>query len=312
MTVKWDDYQWWKRQMEIERGNGKFILILFIDQSSTRSTDWFCHPWLNAYHDYHPPNSSISTSGQSNPRPVYYTNKMCNGIRVYNEEFFPKLYGQKDIIEYMAGYKKLSDLNRPVSSRSKIFENLKTFGPVLQIKFTEEEIENLRKDVECPLNNTTKNTLDIAIRTKLPQQIAKLKIADRIQFENPNLIRTLRGKRVFTKESSKAGGIYTVASKKMRNICSGPGGGVGDEESEAYNNRGQYYWADFAMDNLELKLEEEIIKIPKGTVYITYGIPDPLTNSDSDNDDETVDEECTATNQSKYAHRKTKKSMFCK
>jgi hypothetical protein len=49
---------------------------------------------------------------------------MCNGIRVYNEEFFPKLYGQKDIIEYMAGYKKLRDLNRPVSSRAKIFDNL--------------------------------------------------------------------------------------------------------------------------------------------------------------------------------------------
>ena len=26
---------------EIERGDGKFILILFIEQSSTRSTDWF-------------------------------------------------------------------------------------------------------------------------------------------------------------------------------------------------------------------------------------------------------------------------------
>ena len=26
MTVKWDDYDWWKRQIEIERGYGKFLL----------------------------------------------------------------------------------------------------------------------------------------------------------------------------------------------------------------------------------------------------------------------------------------------
>ena len=44
----------------------------------------------------------------------------------------------------MAGYKKLRDLNRPVSSRAKIFDNLNTFGPVLQIKFTEEEMETFK------------------------------------------------------------------------------------------------------------------------------------------------------------------------
>ena len=212
MTVKWDDYQWWKRQMEVERGDGKFILILFIDQCSTRSTDWFCHPWLNVYHDYHPPNSSISCSGQSNPRIVYYTNKMCNGIRVYNEEFFPKLYGQREIIEYMAGIKNLRDINRPVSSRSKVFDNLKTFGPVIQIQFTEEELDILdneieiirpplndtsRKTIELPLNDTSRKTIDTKIREKLPQELAKLKPADRILFENSSLTRTLKGKRTF-------------------------------------------------------------------------------------------------------------------
>jgi hypothetical protein len=315
MTVKWDDYQWWKRQMEIERGDGKFILILFIEQSSTRSTDWFCHPWLNVYHDYHPPNSSVSCSGQSNPRIVYYTNKMCNGIRVYNEEFFPKLYGQKDIIEYMAGYKKLRDLNRPVSSRAKIFDNLNTFGPVLQIKFTEEEMEIFKADLYASLNSTTKISLNNVIRKKLPQELAKLKPVDRKLFEDTNLTRTLRGKRVFTKDSANAGGIYTVALKKLRNITSGPGGGVGDEESEAYNNRGKYYWIDVARDDLELIIEEKTIKIPKGTVYITFGIPDPPTSSDSeedDNEEDIKDDKLVPTHKIKSAHRKTGKCMYNK
>lgn len=324
MTVKWDDYQWWKRQMEVERGNGKFILILFIDQCSTRSTDWFCHPWLNVYHDYHPPNSSISCSGQSNPRIVYYTNKMCNGVRVYDEEFFPKLYGQREIVEYMAGIKNLHDINRPVSSRSKVFDNLKTFGPVIQIEFTDEELDILDKQIgirkTVNLNDNSRKILDKKIREKLPQGLAKLKPADRILFETSSLTRTLKGKRTYTKESNKGGGIYTVASKKIRNITSGPGGGVGEEDGDAYNNRGQYYWVEFALDDLEHIVEGEKNIISKGTAFITYGISDRDIDSEDEYENEhdsefgidnDIDiEELVPTNKITHAHRKTKKSMY--
>jgi hypothetical protein len=153
------------------------------------------------------------------------------------------------------------------------------------------------------------------IRKKLPQELAKLKPVDRKLFEDTNLTRTLRGKRVFTKDSANAGGIYTVALKKLRNITSGPGGGVGDEESEAYNNRGKYYWIDVARDDLELIIEEKTIKIPKGTVYITFGIPDPPTSSDSeedDNEEDIKDDKLVPTHKIKSAHRKTGKCMYNK
>jgi hypothetical protein len=309
MTVKWDDYDWWKRQMEVERGYGKFLLILFIDQSSTRSTDWFCHPWLSFYHDYHPPTASVGSCGQSGPRPVYHTNKMCNGKKVYNdEEFFPKIYGQKDVFEYMAGKKKLNELKRPVSSRSRVFEKLNTFGLVMEIKFNEEEMLNFKEYIDKPLNDTSKARLGEKIESKIEVFLNKLKLPERKKYNLFNNNRTLKGKRTFNKDSYKAGGIYTVATNKIHNLNSGPGGGIGDE---AYNNRGDFYWVDFALDDLEFTIENETIKIPRGTVYITYGIPDPDLSSDEDSDD-SEDDDNDDDNKGKFAHRKTKKSMYSK
>ena len=306
MTVKWDDYDWWKRQIEIERGYGKFLLILFIDQSSTRSTDWFCHPWLSFYHDYHPPNASVSCSGQSNPRVVYYTNKMCNGKKVYNdEEFFPKLYGQKDVMEYMAGKKNLNELKRPVSSRSKVFEKLNTFGFVIEIKFDEQEMRVFKEYITETLNENSRNELSKKIESKIAIFLNKLKLSERKKYNEFGNNRTLKGKRTFNKDSYKAGGIYTVATNKIHNLNSGPGGGIGD----AYNNRGNFYWVDFALDDLEFTIENETIKIPRGTAYITYGIPDPDLSSDEDTDDSEDDDD---NNKGKFAHRKTKKSMYSK
>jgi hypothetical protein len=310
INVKWDDYEWWKKHMEISRGKGHFIEILFIDQSSTRSTDWFCHPWLSVYHDYHPPNSSVACSGQSNPRLVYYTNKMCNGVRVYhNEEFYPKLYGQKEVIEYMAGLRPLNNLNRPVSTRAKVYENINTFGHVIEINFNDEEIENIKDILNSNLNDTNRSVLDKLIRQKL----LKLNSKDRQKFENTSLTRTLKGKRVYKNDSPKQGGIYSVALSKLRNMNSGPGGGIGTIGGDVYNNRGMYYWMDLALDELTFEAEKETIKISRGTVYITYGIPDPELNSDYINDDDEAEDDDInneTVSESNYVHRKTKKSMF--
>ena len=298
INVKWDDYTWWKKQMEIERGDGKFILILFIDKSSTRSTDWFCHPWLSAYHDYHPINSSVSCSGQSNPRIVYFTNKICNGIKVYNdEEFHINLYGQKDIMEYVAGIKSLDELTRPVSSRSKVFENLNTFGHVIQVQFTKEELENFNECFDNDLNNDSRILLNNLIYSKLNENEKNI-IQERI----------LKGKRTYDSNSGR-GGIFSVLSKKLRNMNSGPGGGIGSIGGNVYNNRELYYWIDLALDDLEFNFEEENIMINKGTAYITYGISDPeLSSDESDNESDDIDDKINYKN--KYSHRKTKKSMY--
>lgn len=309
MTVKWDDYEWWRKHMEISRGSGKFIEIIFIDQCSTRSTDWFCHPWLSAYHDYHP-NPSVSCSGQSNPRPVYYTNKMCNGVRVYNnQEFYPKLYGQKNIIEYMAGLIPLSKLNVPVSSRSDIYLNIHTFGFPIKINFNNEELENNKDYFNTILNDNSRNILDTVIHSKLHEALSRMKPQDRNKFES-GFRRILKGKRVYTKDSSKQGGVYSVASNYLRGLNSRPGGGVGEIGGDVYNDRGKYYWIDVVMEDLEFEIKKEKQTITKGTVFVTYGIPDPEPVSDlsSDDDEDDNEEEGEVT----YVHKRTNKSMFYK
>lgn len=302
MTVKWDDYSWWRRQIEIERGGGKFLLILFIDQSSTRSTDWFCHPWLSAYHDYHPPETPLNSCIQSNLRGVYYTNKRCEGVKVYmDEEFFPEIHGQKDVIEYVAKIKKsLAEISRPVSSRSKVFDQLKTFGPVMTARFTAAELAAL--PIEDRLTDETRLALQTAILDKLTP-------AERKTIGERSLHSNVR-KYDATKRVAPDGGIYGAHIKKLRKIHTGQvrdggsavGGSLGGEQ---YDTRGNYFWADFAIEDLETKYEGEVIKIPKGTVYIMHGIPDPAVG-EGDGDDDDDDSSTT----SGKVHRVTKKSMY--
>lgn len=298
MTVLWDNYNWWKRRMEVEHGSGKFLLILFIDQSSTRSTDWFCHPWLSAYHDYHPPDTPVNTCIQANLRIVYYTNKMCEGVKVYqDEEFFPEVHGQKEVIEYVAGKKSLAQMTRPVTSRTKIFEHLKTFGPVLTATFTSEELARL--PLEGRLTDETRQIVQAAI-------LEKLKPAERRMLGE----RTLHNRRKYTRDADDLICIHTLAANKARNINCGPvrsGGGYfggaiggGGAGGELYNNRGNYFWAEFALDELETTCEGKVIKIPKGTVYITHGIPDPVLEDDTSTVSSGEDNE----------HRVTQKSMY--
>jgi len=293
MTVKWDDYSWWKRQIEIERGGGKFLLILFIDQSSTLSTDLFCHPWFYTYHDYHPPETPINSCIQSNLRGVYYTNKRCEGVKVYmDEEFFPEIHGQKDVIEYVAGLKTLRNIARPVSSRTKVFDDLKTFGPIITARFTAAELAVL--PIGGRLTDETRSALQMAI-------LEKLTPAERKMLGE----RSLHSKRIYGADFTDEGGIYGAAINKLRKINSAPvrnggsavGGGIG---GELYNTRGNYFWADFATADLETTYDGQVIKIPRGTVYITHGVADPVVEDDDDDSSTT----------SGKVHRVTKKSMY--
>jgi hypothetical protein len=298
LSVKWDDYSWWQEQLEEERG-GNFLMIVFIDQSSSRSTDWFNHPWLSAYHDYHPPETPINTCLQSNLRVVYYINKFCDGKQVYNnEEFFPELHGQKDVIEYAAGLRELKDVARRVSGRAKVFEQLPTFGPVITTRLTEEEYTTHSAILRAPLTPQSRQTLDTLIRSKLSR-------ADKATLAG----RTLKTKRRYLRNTTDdedegtpnpQGGIYYVASNVVRKLNSRPGGGCVNED---YINRGNFFWIDVAMDELTFECENQTVTIPKGTVYITHGVADP----EVDDDDET---ESVETGSTEYEHRTKNKSMY--
>ncbi len=297
MNIRWDDYKWWKRQMEEER-EGKFLLILFLDQSSTRSTDWFCHPWLTAYHDYHPEDTPINTSLQSNLRGVYFTNKFCDGKQVYNnEEFFPEIHGQKDVIQYAAGIIPITSVKRSVSTRGKVFEEIPTFGPVISIQLNQQEFEENKERLSESLTNTSKDYLKKLI-------ISKLKPRDKREFDFEN--RQLHGKRRYYRcdESEAQGGIYTVAGNCLRKINSRPGGG-NDVQDGSYDNRHQYFWIDVAMDNLQFSWESQAVIIPKGTIYVTYGLKDP----EVDDDNESVSSE-SSNEDPNHQHRTKKTSMF--
>ena len=155
----------------------------------------------------------------------------------------------------------------------------------MTIKFSNEELTGLQRTLTVPLNDQTRPILQDAILNKLKPSERKI-LGERI----------LKGKRVFKYEADGAGGIYSVATNKLRNINSGPGGGVG---GEVYNRRGEYFWADFANEDLEFTSDGKMHKIPKGTVYITHGIADPVL--DDDDDSSTV---------SDNVHRVTNKSMY--
>lgn len=289
IQVKWDIYHWWKKTLEVEY-TGKYILILFIDQSSSRSTDWFCHPWLSAYHDYHPEGTPINTSLQSNLRTVYYTNKFCDGKQVYNnEDFFPELHGQKDVIEYAAGLIPITDVKRNVSTRAKVFEQLPTFGPVITVKLNDDEIQRYSVMLEERLNENTRPLLKALILSKLKGEPKKLLQA-----------RELKGKRRYHRID--VGGIDYVARNVLRKLNSRPGGGGQDEE---YDNRQNYFWIDIAMIDLEFECEKQTVEIPKGTIYITHGIADPDIDDDKSISSQDSDNPI-------YQHRVKKESMFNK
>jgi hypothetical protein len=300
LSVKWDDYTWWRRQLEVER-IGNFLMVVFIDQSSSRSTDWFNHPWLSAYHDYHPPETPINTCLQSNLRAVYYTNKFCNGKQVYNnQEFFPELHGQKDVIEYAAGLRELKDVARRVSGRAKVFPQLPTFGPVITVRLAAEEVAAHSAMLLAPLTQQSRQTLTALLMSKLSR-------ANKTALAN----RTLKTKRRYTRNTTDEtdedgtpnpqGGIYYVASNVLRKLNSRPGGGCVNED---YVNRSNFFWIDVAMDDLTFECENQTVVIPKGTVYITYGIADPEVEDDDD-DTGSVDSSST-----EHEHRTKNTSMY--
>jgi hypothetical protein len=279
-TVLWDDYAFWENDVKrVRRMN--CVQLLFIDKMCTRSTDWFCHPFLFAYHDYHGEGAALNTLIQSNLRVAYYVGKKNNqGQQVYGMTNYPiQLYGSRDVIEYVAGQRSLEQISRKVSSRT----NVRTadpgvWGRPIHIMLPTDVIRDER--IIQPLASDEQ-------REWIKQRVleaTQLTAQDRERLEN----RTVAGKRSYN-AGNTLGGIHTVHSRYVEGRESAPGGGVGNER--LFDNRSRYFWIDIA--------QEITNGIPIGTVYITYGLPDPDPVDDesdisSDRDSDVSDDESPA------------------
>lgn len=312
-SIEWDNYNFWEMFMN-EENDGKIVVIV-IDKSSSRSTDWFCHPWVAAYHDYHSDNSFVNTIIQSNLRVSFYTNKKYNGEDVYKGQEFPiRLYGCKKIMEYVAGRLPLDELDRGMSARSRTFPVIHTFSLPYRIMLSAEDLEMYREDIECRLNAESKERLSELLKTYIEDVDVRQALTDR----------ELKGKRRYTGQRAQPegeegedeeinvvqGGITTVATNYIKKIPSRPGGGCVNDD---YDLRDEFWFVDIALNDITFTFDGKQHVIPKGTAYIVWGIKDG-SEEDIFDDDDSVESESTTTfvpdRTKQYAHRSTGKSMY--
>jgi hypothetical protein len=251
--VSWDNFAYWQDEVRLLRRMCG-VRVLFIDQMCTRSTDWFCHPFLFAYHDYHGDTSALNTIIQSNLRAAYYQGKKNDrGETVYAMEDHPiQLYGCLDVIEFVAGERTLDRLNRRVSSRAKVtIGDSGSWGRPMRFSLSPAVISDSR---------FTETLRDDEVRDWIKSQILT---APEITNAQRDILTTrqVQGKRNYRAHNTQ-GGIHTVHSRYTQGRESAPGGGIPDER--VFEERDKYCWLDIA--------QEETNGIPAGTVYVTYGL----------------------------------------
>jgi hypothetical protein len=253
--VPWDDYDFWKREAA-SANRAREIKIYFIDKECMRSTDWFFHPFLFGYHDYHGLSSALNTIIQSNLRVAYFKGKKdADGKTVYPDNDFPiLLYGDIEVLEYVAGRRPLDMVSRRVSSRAVVSPtDPTTFGRPFRLQMTDAQLE-----LDCMQGNINEAKRELV--KKLLLELPGLTKEQREIIENRQLIHRRR-----YDSDATGGGIHTVHKRYVEGRVSKPGGGCASD-SEAWDNRHKYFWMDYA--------KEDTGGIPKGTVYITYGNPD--------------------------------------
>uniref|UniRef100_A0A6C0J5T2 Uncharacterized protein n=1 Tax=viral metagenome TaxID=1070528 RepID=A0A6C0J5T2_9ZZZZ len=254
--IQWDSYDFWKREMTVAR-RAKSIVVVFIDQVCTRSTDWFCHPFLYAYHDYHD-KSAINTIIQASLRASYYIGKKNDrGESVYGMEDHPiQLFADIDIVRYVAGEISLDEVNRRVSSRAGVQRADPTeWGRPIRVQLRPEQVV-----LPCFTTQLRSGDSGVQQRAMIKQILLAADGLDNMQRE------ILAGRNLATKRTYRAnnltGGIHHVHDRWSSGRSSKPGGGIPSDWM--FDQRHSLFWIDIAQENTN--------GIPAGTVYITYGL----------------------------------------
>jgi hypothetical protein len=308
MEVKWDDYQWWKDNVDMFLRSPS-LWIIFLEDQSTRSTDWFCHPWLRAYFDYHSDKSCLNTLKQSGERVNFYKHKRFgnNNEDVYKgEEHLIDVYASKKVFEYSAGRLNVKDLDIPLTNRMIVKETSQKWALPIVLELTPEQLEELKNDSR--LGNNLDKPLNESLRTiyhKYLIQFAEKNKDEEVISDIRN--KTLKYKRVHKPDESgelSQGGIVTVAKNWEAKYPSQPGGGFPGTVNTTE------YCIDIALDDIPYEdADGEESAIYKGIVFITIPTSKPQIDNgliDKDNGSESDSSDGTE----KHLHRTTKKSMF--
>lgn len=307
MEVKWDDYQWWKENMDMFLRSAS-LWIIFVEDQSTRSTDWFCHPWLRTYFDYHSDKSCLNTIKQSGERVNFYKHKRFgnNNEDVYKgEEHRIDVYTSKKVFEYSAGRLNVKDLDIPLTNRMIVKETSQKWALPIVLELTDTQFEELKTngfDLDKPLINSSREKYHECLK-KFAKQNNDTEVLNAISDK------TLKYKRLHKPQESgelNQGGIVTVAKNWEAKYPSQPGGGSSTIILPTE------YCIDIALhdipyedaDGIESAICEGVIFItmPKNKPQIDNGLLDKNNGTDSDSD--------SLDDTEKHLHRTTKKSMF--
>lgn len=119
--VPWDSPSWW------EKLDHNTPLIIFIDQVSSRSTEWAGHPYIYALHDFASPKTPYNTIMQRQLRVAHYTTK--SGVTGYNGKGHPiRVYGTVDVFKLAAGKITYDEFSRKLSTRTATSLSTKTIA----------------------------------------------------------------------------------------------------------------------------------------------------------------------------------------
>lgn len=306
IEVKWDDYQWWKENVEpLQRS--PYLWIIFLEDQSTRSTDWFCHPWLRAYFDYHSDKSCLNTLKQSGERVNFYKHKRfgSNNEDVYKgEEHLIDVYASKKVFEYSAGRLNVKDLDIPLTNRMIVKETSQKWALPIVLKLTPEQLNVLTEDTR--LGENLHKPINESLRTiyhKYLKQFAEENQDDEVLDAIRN--KTLKYKRVYNPSGELSqGGIVTVAKNWEAKYPSQPGGG-----SPGTVNTTEYC-IDVALGDIPYEdADGEESAIYAGVIFITIPTSKPQIDNGLLHKDNGYESDSSDSTE-KHLHRTTKKSMF--
>lgn len=307
MEIMWGDYGWWKSQ--IERLRRDSLWIIFLEDTSTRSTDWFLHPWLRAYFDYHSETSCVNTRIQSGERVNFYKNKRFGPEHknVYNgEEHRIDVFASVKVFQYSAGLIGVDKLDMPLTSRMIVSKTSQKWAIPVAMLLSDDQLAELVEP------------LSVVSGERIRSQIHALLLRFAKDQENAEDVlhaiegKTLKYKRVYPateeaesrlREDGLRGGIVTVARNYDALFPSQPGGG--SPNSVLLDQ----YCIDVAKKEIPYtNAEGNDVILFKGIVFITY----PTTKPEIDNGllSNTVHYDSDGSIGTTNLHRTKKDSMF--
>jgi len=313
--IKWDSYGWWCKEMDIHV-RLKSLWVIFLEAQSTRSTDWFCHPWLRAYFDYHPEGTPVNTRIQSGERVNFYKNKRFgpDNEDVYKgEDHIVDVFASKKVFQYSAGLLKVSELNMSLSSRMIVRKTTQAWAIPRVLTLSPQQFATLEAAVGganglAERLTTATSKVYLHYLRRFAEENGEAELLDVFRYKS------LKYKRIHKQAEEERyiqGGIVTVAKNFQAEFPSMPGGG----STEQINL--DKFCIDIAISDIHfIDAKGDERELEKGWIFVTMPLSEPeidngLLDREIEYDNESISTEPSQKNNS---HRRKPKdtSMFDK